>query len=73
LRVKKRDVYFSVPVILLVISFFIGRVNVHGMEASAQQGDVAGVLGHAAVVPVIFSVLMVFWLGGRLLYWLVRK
>ncbi len=64
---------YAVPVLLLVVAFLLGRVNVRGMEESARQGDIGGVFGHAAVVPVIFGVLMLGWLGGRFIYRLVRK
>lgn len=30
-------------------------VNVRGMEQSAQEGDVSGVIGHAATVPVVMA------------------
>ena len=51
---RKQSGYSSVYRAAAPVAQAIG-VNVPGMERSAQQGDVAGVAGHAAAVPAVMA------------------
>lgn len=52
---EQKQAGYSLPYRVLTPAAEGLGVNVRGMEQSAQQGDVAGVAGHAATVPVVMA------------------